>query len=182
MFKIFAHCLVIFALLLGGCTSNYHLGKSETLPFKSICVQIVGNESLVPQIQAVITKRLGDECAKDSRLVVTSDADAILNVVILSSRQNTSATSSSDTGLASYLTISLSAACTLIDGKSGTEYFSKEIVSTEADLLVDNDYQARKDQVMPKICDELAKKIVNMVIHPWIAYEPKIDSSVNICR
>ncbi|MDR1458224.1 MAG: LPS assembly lipoprotein LptE [Puniceicoccales bacterium] len=184
MLNFLSYCAIFPVLLLAGCTSTYHLGKSEPLPFESICVKIVGNESFVPQIQALITRKLGDGFARDSRLVLSgeTDADAILNVVVLASDQKTSATSSSDTELASYLAISLRATCSLIDGKTGREYFTNEVVSVEMDLLSDGNYSSRRYQVMPKLCDELVNKIVNLVGHPWIDYASKDDSSVPICR
>jgi hypothetical protein len=149
-----------------------------------MCVKIVGNESFVPQIQAFITRKLGDEFARDSRLILTNeaDADAVLSVTVMASDQKTSATSSSDTELASYLAISLRATCTLTDGKTGKEYFSNEMVGVEMDLLTDANYQSRRYQAMPKVCDELAKKIVHMIIHPWAGYGSKDNSSIHICR
>src|SRR5690625_2005299 len=81
---------ILFSALMGlmisfsGCASYQAGSPSVTMPFNTLYVETVTNDSFAPQMQAVLTQNLRESLMRDTNLSLKnrSNADATLRVVI----------------------------------------------------------------------------------------------------
>ena len=164
-----AFVVAIFAsVFLSAC--KYSLaGSPQPLPFRTIAVKQVVNDSYAPQASAPLTTQI---CRKISEspaleLVDLDDAQAVLEVEIIDYAKDTFATKSTDTALARAMTVNLRAKATLKNLKDGSMLFKDKIFEVDSRVfsngsMLDNEYSN-----MPVMTDELARKIVDSVLGVW---------------
>ena len=154
--------------ILGGC-AHYHLGSPEGLPFDSIAIEITGNESSAPQVEALLAQNLVDALLRDGTLRVTSPAhaEATLTVKIANYKRTLAATRSDDTTLARSFGLTLTVEASLIDNYTGKAYFINRRISTEDLAFVDSGLTQAEYQIMPMMARSLAQKIKDEVLSVW---------------
>lgn len=171
------HTLFILFLFLASLSvtscQHYQLGRSTSLPFKTLYVAPVQNDSYAPQAQALLTENLIRFFLVDGSVKIVSEnqADAILQVTISDYERNLFATQSDDTLRARSFSLKLKAQATLYDKQKGTAYFqdrsfiASEVTFSETDegaSLPQAEYQT-----IPILTRELAKEIRDGVINVW---------------
>lgn len=160
---------LLVATLWAGC-SHYRLGQSGDLPFDSLYVAAVKNESYAPQADAVLSADLRKAflaSATDLELTQEEDAQATLNVVIIDYRRTIAATQEDDTELARSFNVSMTARCTLHNNQTGATYFKNRVVNASVEVFVDSGFTQSEYQNLPILTRELARRIRDTVVNVW---------------
>lgn len=170
--------LTLVLSAISGCNS-YRLGSPNQIPFESIYVKPVSNDSFAPQAQAVLSRRIRDFIIRDGRLTLVADpkeADAVLFVHLTEYNRRTAARDDTDTVMARNFDLELSAEVSLFNRNKGEYYFENYELNERSNAYVDNPYRATgrpntqsflrsEYQAMPRLTRELARKIANRVLH-----------------
>lgn len=168
---------------LGGCKS-YQLGNPAELPFQSIYVKPVSNNSFAPQAQALLSTQLREVFIRDGRTrIVTSEeeADAVLLVNLTEYRRSAAARQSDDTAAAAEFDLTLVAVVSLYNQNEGTYLLRNHELSDVSNAYIENlyaspgaprtqDFLQSEYQSMPLLTRDLARRIADEVLSPW---EPK---------
>lgn len=168
---------------LVGCKS-YHLGSPAELPFKTIFVKPVSNDSFAPQAQVILSSQLRDAFIRDGRLqLVTNEesADAVLLVNLTEYDRRAASRNQSDTVVARDFDLFLTADVSLFSQQNGDYYFENRVIRERSNAYVENpyldpsvtqtqDFLQAENEAMPRITRDLARKIADEVLSPW---EPK---------
>ena len=122
----------VFASFIALGCAHYRLGPPGGTTFESIHIEAVINESIAPQVQALLTQNLIDAFLRDGTVRVASPetAEATLRVVVSNFGRDRGATSGGDTVRARSYHLSLSADVTLVDNRSGRAYFENRCLFT----------------------------------------------------
>ncbi|MDR2435932.1 MAG: LPS assembly lipoprotein LptE [Puniceicoccales bacterium] len=160
--------IIVPCLLLCGC-ARYQLGNGSELPFEKIYIAPVRNDSVVPQMQTVLSAQIRQKLLRHPRvkLASNSEADVILTVTIVHFDQSVAATMSNDTVRAKSFTLNVRAECSLFDSRTGEYLFRGHTVGASIDSRVEGDYLRNKSQVIPQLSLKLAERIGNAVCNPW---------------
>jgi len=124
---LFRLLLALAALGLFGC-SHYHVGSGGTLAFSTLYVAPVRDDAALPQAAVLVTSQIRERLLRDGRvrLVDTpAEAEATLQVTLVTYDRGVATTRPNDTGLARKLELSLAAEATLRNARSGAEWFSR---------------------------------------------------------
>lgn len=161
--------LLMLFLITGSACSNYRLGQPGELPFKSVYVEPVINQTYAPQVQALLTDNIIESLLQVGRVRVTSkeNADAILHVRVVNYYRNVSATMTQDTGRAQSFDLTLIADVDLQNARTGAYYFKDRPVSATQQAFVQGGFQTAEYQAMPVLTRELARKINDIVTSVW---------------
>lgn len=158
---------LFIALTLCGCV-HYHLCQINRLPFRSIHVAPMKNEAFLSQIQGCLWKQIIEELSRSPQLTIESKAgraDAILEVTVLNSSQEISATADSDSLRAESYSVNLIARCSLKNGATGEYFFENREARATVNWRTQQNFIAAKQQSLPELTRELALQIVNLVIN-----------------
>ena len=173
--------LVIFtAVFISGCNS-YQFGNPVELPFESIYIKPVTNDSFAPQATALISSQIRDIFIHDGRtkLVTSSEAaDAVLIVNLTEYRRRAAARRSVDTTVAAGFSLVLTAEVSLFNQNKGDYYFQERIVRKSSNAYLNapydttattqsQDFLQSEYQAMPRITRDLARRIADEVLNPW---------------
>ena len=176
--------LAFFTLaLIGGCNS-YQLGNPFELPFESIYIKPVTNDSFAPQAQAMLSTQIRDVFIRDGRtkLVTSSEAaDVVLIVHLTEYNRLVAARKSDDTTAAASFNLVLATEVSLFNQNKGDYYFQERIIKESSSAYVNNPYLApavdqtqdflqMEYQAMPRLTHDLSRRIANEVLNTW---EPK---------
>ena len=158
------------ALSLCGC-SNYRLaGTPVDLPFSSVYVQPVRNDSYAPQATNLLTNAISEAINRTPELktALKGDAQATLTTKLVSYRRVPVATSAKDTALAASYAMEAVAECTL-ERSNGDVVFKNRKITARAMLYTgaNNDVLGNEYQNMPVLMRELGGKIKDAVIGIW---------------
>ena len=118
--------LLLFCLMHGSC--RYVLGPSGELPYDSIQVWVVRNDSLAPQAGPLLSRSLREEIVREGRVRLmnnVTDADAVLTVRLVDYKRLPEVYRSDDTALASGFRMGLFALASL-ESSSGRKVFFKD--------------------------------------------------------
>jgi len=171
--------LSLIALLgLFSACKSYHLGSPVEIPFKSIYIKPVENNSFAPQAQAIISAMLRENFIRDARVKVVTDAtsaDAVLDVTLTDYERNATARNPDDTTVADVFDLTLIASVSLIDPSTGNYFFENRSLQTTTNAYTANpfqddsviNYQLSERQSMEQLSRELARSITNEVLSPW---------------
>ena len=156
------------ALLLAGCV-NYRLGPPQDLPFRSIHIRTVQNDSFAPQAQAVVSENLIEAFLRDGSVLVESAgrADATLEVTLSRYHRERSATQLHDTVLGRSFRLQLQARVSLLDNRAGGTYFADREFAVTEEAFIDDGLQRAEYQTIPILARELAKQIRDYVLNVW---------------
>lgn len=159
-------CLLAIA---GGCT-HYQLAGKSTLPFQTLYIKPVANQSFAPQAQAIVTQELVDAFLLDGtvRLVDNeADAEAVLTITLVQYDRQLSATQRADTGVGRSFNLNLQADASLYNSASGQPYIAGRTFFADQIAFTDGGTVQAEYQTMPLIARELARKIKDAVINQW---------------
>ena len=173
--------LALFALaFVSGCHS-YQLGNPVELPFESIYIKPVSNDSFAPQAQALLSTQIRDAFIRDGRTkLVTSReaADAVLLINLTDYKRYAAARQSEDTTTAASFSLVLAAEVSLFNQNKGDYYFLKRIINESSSAYVDNpyatpavaqtqDFLQMEYQAMPRLTHDLSRRIADEVLNTW---------------
>ncbi len=150
-----------------GC--RYVLGPGEELPFDSVHVRVVRNDSLAPQTGPLLSRALREEILRQGRLRLANsanDADVVLTVCLTDYERTPEAFRSDDTTLAAGFRMGLHAEATL-QAVAGNRTFFKDLsfwahASTLRETLTASPFSR---QPLMAASRELARKIAFSVSH-----------------
>ena len=174
--------VLVFTTLvfISGCNS-YQLGNPVELPFESIYIRPVTNDSFAPQAQAILSTQIRDAFIRDGRTkLVTSReaADAVLLVHLTEYNRLPAASQSDDTTAAASYNLVLSAEVSLFDQSKGDYYFQERIIRESSSAYSNNyyatpanaqtqDFLQMEYQAMPRLTYDLARGIADEVLSTW---------------
>lgn len=173
--------LAFFALaFISGCNS-YQLGNPVELPFESIYIKPVSNDSFAPQAQALLSTQIRDVFIRDGRTkLVTSReaADAVLLINLTDYKRYAAARQSEDTTTAASFSLILAAEVSLFNQKKGDYYFQERIINESSSAYVNNpysdpataqtqDFLQMEYQAMPRLTHDLSRRIADEVLNTW---------------
>ena len=161
--------LLVVALFACGC-AHYKLGTGGTPTFRTLHVEPVANRTLLPQSQPLLSARLRETFARDGRVALANSsagADATLTVVINTYHREVAAVREGDTGLARKFNVTLGAACTLRDNRTGRAIFENRPVSATREVFTDSGQLQAEYQTLPLLADALAAKVAHATLDVW---------------
>lgn len=160
---------VVCLLITSGC-ANYRLGTGANPGFQTLYVEPVGNKTLLPQSQPLVSARLRETFARDARVQLTNsaaNADATLTVVLNDYRRDVAAVREDDTGLARKFNVTLGATCTLRDNRSGKIIFENRPVTAVREVFTDSGQQQAEYQTLPLLAEALSLKVLHTALDVW---------------
>ena len=173
--------LALFAMaFISGCNS-YQLGNPVELPFESIYIKPVSNDSFAPQAQALLSTQIRDAFIRDGRTkLVTSReaADAVLLINLYEYKRYAAARQSEDTITAASFSLVLAAEVSLFNQNKGDYYFQERVIKESSSAYVDNpyatpeaaqtqDFLQMEYQAMPRLTHDLSRLIADEVLSTW---------------
>ena len=173
--------LVCFTLaFISGCNS-YQLGNPFELPFESIYIKPVTNDSFAPQAQTLLSTQIRDAFIRDGRtkLVINREAaDAVLIINLTEYNRIAAARQSDDTTSAASFRLVLAAEVSLFDQNKGDYYFQKRMIRESSSAYVNNpyatlataqtqDFLQMEYQAMPRLTHDLSRRIADEVLSTW---------------
>ena len=184
---LIAALTLLTMIFASGCKS-YQWGNPAELPFKSIYIKPVTNDSFAPQAQALLSRQIRDAFIRDGRSqLVTSeeDADAVLLVNLTKYDRRAAARSSEDTETAADFDLSLTAIVSLYNQNQGDYFFKERSIKETANAYVNNpyatittpasntqDFLQSEYQAMSLLTRDLARSIADEVLSPWAPKQP----------
>lgn len=166
--RLFASCAAVVCLLFASC-ANYQLGAGGTPGFRTLYVEPVANQTLLPQAQPLLSTHLREHFARDGRVQLANSADsadAILVVTIGEYRREVAAVREGDTGLARKFNVTLGATCTLRK-RGGEIVFQNRPVSAIREAFTDSGLLQSEYQTLPLLAEALAGKVVHAALDVW---------------
>ena len=128
--------LVFLCLVLGSC--RYALGPSGELPYDSIHVRVVRNDSLAPQAGPLLSRSLREEILREGRIRLVGnvgEADAVLTIRLIDYERLSEVYRSDDTALASGFRMSLFALASLKSPSGKKVFFEDRLFRSGASTL-----------------------------------------------
>ena len=160
--------IVAGTLFLTGC-AGYRLGMENSLPFESIFVDVVANDSFAPQAQALLTQNLRESIARDPRVKLADreEADVTLTVRLSSYTRQPDAAMVGDTALARSFRLNLGALVTLQDNRDARTYLNDWPVETESEAFTDSGLTQAEYREIPLLTEDLSARIREKVLDTW---------------
>jgi hypothetical protein len=149
------------------CT-HYQAGDGSSVPFSSIQVNPIKNQSQAPQITQILNHDLRQAFLQSGKVVVeSSGADTQLNVTLTRYERENIATNSQDTGLARKYALTLVATCDLTNTGEDSAYFRERTVTATLDIFLDSGQTRAETNAIPLLSKKLADTIANEVLQTW---------------
>ena len=178
MRAIIGACLLL--LTLSGCRS-YQLGHPAELPFESIYIRPVANDSFAPQAQALVSADVREAFIRDGRLKVLADedaADVVLLINLTDYERSPGARSNVDRVKAFDFDIKLKSKVSLYNNNKGNYYLENETIEADSNAYTENPYAGTgalttqtyhlaERQAMPQVSRELAQRIADRILSVW---------------
>lgn len=163
-----------------GCKS-YQLGHPAELPFETVYIQPVKNDSFAPQAQALISSQIREAVIRDGRVTLVADkknADVILAVTLRDYTRQGGARRQTDTAVATNFDLTLEAVVDLYDQENESFLFESRIIRARTTAYLDNPYNAAaapatqgfiqsEYDTMPRIARDLGRKIADELLSTW---------------
>ncbi len=173
--------LTLFTVAFTSGCNSYQFGNPVELPFESIYIKPVTNDSFAPQAQALLSSQIRDIFIHDGRtkLVTSSEAaDAVLIVNLTEYNRRAAARQSLDTTMAANFSLTLSAEVSLFNQNKGDYYFQERMVWKSSNAYLNapydttattqsQDFLQSEYQAMPRLTRDLARRIADEVLNPW---------------
>ena len=182
--RLFLSALGLLAFA-GGC-ANYHLGTQGKLSFQTLYIEPVKNSAAIPQATAIVSTQLREAFLHDGRVQLVASpelADATLHVTLLQYNRVVATVLPGDTGRARKFEVTLDAACTLRDRRTGANLFENRPVSAFRQVYTGDDpARLEKDfpgrpyvsdqlqaeyQVLPLLASTLADRVTHTTLDVW---------------
>jgi outer membrane lipopolysaccharide assembly protein LptE/RlpB len=118
----------------------------------------------------VVATAIREALLQDGRVTLVASpeaADATLHITLVDYQREVAAASATDTGLARKFALSLHAACTLTDNRSGHPLFTNRAIRVTRDAFTDSGQLQAEYQTLPLLADALADKVAHAVLDVW---------------
>ena len=151
-----------------GC-AGYHLGPVSNPGYKSVAVPMFKNRTLKPQLEAQVTNGVIKRLQADGTLRVESaeNADIILAGEIVRYRRDPLRSVREETNKPREYRISIEARIEAHDRVSGNTVLKSTVVTGRAETFIGTDQQSAEYQLLPLIADDLAKRVVTLLVERW---------------
>lgn len=173
--------LTLFTVAFTSGCKSYQLGNPVELPFESIYIKPVTNDSFAPQAQALLSAQIREAFIRDGRTQVLSKAeaaDAVLFINLIEYKRRAAARQSVDTAVAAGFSLTLLSEVSLFDQNKGDYFFQNRVIQKSANAFVNDpyatpagtqtqDFLQSEYQAMPRLTRELARRIADEVLSPW---------------
>ena len=173
--------LTLFTVAFTSGCKSYQLGNPVELPFESIYIKPVTNDSFAPQAQALLSAQIREAFIRDGRtqvLTKAETADAVLFVNLIEYKRRAAARQSVDTAVAAGFSLTLLSEVSLFDQNKGDYFFQNRVIQKSANAFVNDpyatpagtqtqDFLQSEYQAMPRLSRELARRIADEVLSPW---------------
>jgi hypothetical protein len=167
-------------LLITGC-ANYRLGTGPEVPYRTLYIAPVGNEALVPQAVALVTREVRQAFIRDGRIQIVGSADeaeAVLTITLVDYGRAVATARADDTGLARKFDLTLTARLNLVDrtgdaGIADRTVFATRQAFTDGDGFRIDDRPApggqlsAEFQTLPLLAQQLAERVLHTVLDRW---------------
>jgi outer membrane lipopolysaccharide assembly protein LptE/RlpB len=156
------------ATLLGGC-AHYRLGTGSAPAFRSVHIAPVDSRLALPQAAALLSTRLREAVLRDARVELRPDsgAEAALTVTLVDYRREIAAARADDTGLARKFNVTLTAACTLRDPRTGRATWTDRRISVRREMFTDSGQLQAEYQALALLTEALAARITSDLVETW---------------
>jgi len=161
---------------LAACTlglvacSHYRLGTGAEPRFATLHVNVVRNESLAPQVVALVTTQVREAFIKDGRVRLVDsveEADATLSLTLEDYHRDATVARTDDTGLARRFDVTLRARATLTDRRTQRDIFSNQILKATRGVFTDSGQIPSEYQAMPLLAEQLAERTLHAALDNW---------------
>ena len=163
---------VLYSLLISlfalGC-AGYHVGPVTQRTFKSIAVPMFRNGTLRPQLEAQITDAIIKGLQQDGSLRIKSepDADVVLNGSVIHYQRTALRTLFSDTNVPREYEVAITVRVQAKDRRTGEVVLKSTEVTGKSDVFIGADQQSAEEQALPLIADDVARKVVGLLVESW---------------
>lgn len=156
------------AALTAGC-AGYRLGAVSKMDYHSIAVPMFHNKTLTPQLEAQVTNGTIKRLQADGTLEVRSEADAdvLLTGEIIRYRRSPLRSLRDETGTPREYRITIEAQIEARDRVTGRAVLKPTTVSGSAETFIGSDLQSAELQALPLVADDLAKRVVSLLVENW---------------
>ena len=169
----FAAALATLGAWLGcaltlGC-AGYHLGPVSNAGYKSVAVPMFKNKTLKPQLEAQVTNGILKRLQADGTLRVepAEVADVVLVGEIVRYRRDPLRSVREDANKPREYRISIEAQIEAHDRLTGKTVLKPTVVTGSAETFIGTDQQSAENQLLPLIADDLAKRVVTLLVERW---------------
>ena len=173
--------LTLFTVAFTSGCKSYQFGNPVELPFESIYIKPVTNDSFAPQARALLSAQIREAFIRDGRTQVLSKAetaDAVLFVNLIEYKRRAAARQSVDTAVAAGFALTLVTEVSLFDQNKGDYFFQDRVIQKSSNAFVNDPYAAptatqtqdflqSEYQAMPRLTRDLARQIADEVLSPW---------------
>jgi hypothetical protein len=165
---LFALQLLLTSLFTAGC-AGYHVGPVTKRNFKSIAVPMFRNRTLRPQLEAQITNAIIKGLQQDGSLRIQSEpnADVVLDGAVVRFQRAPLRALRTDTGVPREYEITITVRVEAKDRRTGEIALKSTEVSGKSDVFIGEDQQSAELQVLPLIADDIARKVVGLLVESW---------------
>lgn len=161
----------VFGLLAlsSGC-ANYQLGTGSTPGFRTLFIEPVRVEALLPQSQVVVGTQLRETFLRDGRVRLVGsaeEADAVLRLVLDRYERAVATVRPDDTGLARRFDVELAGRATLTDRRTGKAIFENRPLVARRGVFADSGLVPAEYQNLPVLAQDLARQAQQAVLDTW---------------
>ena len=160
---------LLLAALSAGC-SHYRLGTGAETAFRSLHVAPADSRIALPQGAALLSSRLREILLRDGRVELRPDpagAEANLTVTLVEYRREIAAARADDTGLARKFNVTLTAACTLRDPRTGRTLWAERRISVRREVFTDGGQLQAEYGALALLTEALAARITGDLLETW---------------
>ena len=155
-----------FLFLFGGC-AGYQLGEAKPSYMKdmhTVAVPVFRNNTLLPQIEGVVTDTVARQFQQDGTYALASrdTADAVLNCTLERITRTPVRSVTGNVLLTTEFDLSLTASYQLVDRRSGKVLDTGQVNGT-TNFFVGNDVTQDERQALPLAAEQLAVRLVSTV-------------------
>lgn len=153
--------------LLAGC-QNYQLGTTLPENLRAVHVPSIRNESLEPGLDAIASSSLMREIQREGTLVLTGEdlCATRLDVTVVRFRMEPVRYERDDTRSPNEYRATVTADVSFTRVSDGKALY-RGVVEGDANFAVGSDLVSAKQDMMPKACADLARKVVDRCISIW---------------
>jgi len=159
---------LFLSLLTAGC-AGYHVGPVTKRDFKTIAVPMFRNRTLRPQLEAQITNAIIKGLQEDGSLRLQSEANAsvVLEGDVIHYERTVLRLLQSDTRVPREFEIAITVRVEARDRQTGQVVLRPTEVIGKSDVFIGSDQQSAEFQALPLIADDIAHKVVGLLVESW---------------
>jgi hypothetical protein len=160
--------LLLTSLLVAGC-AGYRVGPVAQRNFKSIAVPMFRNQTLRPQLEAQIANAIIKDLQLDGSLRIESEpnADVVLEGAVIHYERTALRMLRNDTNVPREYEITITVRVEARDRRTGEVVLKPTDVFGKSDVFIGTDQQSAELQALPLIADDVARKVVGLLVESW---------------